>query len=114
LPPMNVYEFPGDIPSRCELTSGPITDLSVFIRNGEAGAELNCVKVDDGDAFHWTMNGRWNFGFIVSGAIEVEGRMLASGNTYFTELSPNITELPTVSLHSRDGAAQLVLISIQG
>ena len=34
LPAWEPYEFPGDVPTRCELMDGPIQDFSVFVRKG--------------------------------------------------------------------------------
>jgi environmental stress-induced protein Ves len=46
IPRMNPYEFPGDIPSRCELLGKSVQDLSLFIRKGECEASTEVFVLE--------------------------------------------------------------------
>jgi environmental stress-induced protein Ves len=71
LPPLEPYEFPGDIRSRCELLDGPVRDLSVFFRKGIVSATAEVVHVDGESVWNWDPSATWNFVFAVRGNFEV-------------------------------------------
>ncbi len=75
LPPLSLYEFPGDISSRCDLISGPVVDLSIFIRKGEAEALPEVLNLTRPDEEHgWSATGKWNYLFVVQGTVEVRSQ----------------------------------------
>lgn len=71
LPPLEPYEFPGDIRSRCELLGGPVQDLSVFFRKGELNATLEVVRLEPDAPWEWTPGAAWNFLFAVQGSFTI-------------------------------------------
>lgn len=85
LPPLEPYEFPGDIPSRCELLEGSVVDFSVFARKGEVEVQTRVVRLKPDETFSWEIAGRWNFAFAASGTFQTEGLALARGDTALVE-----------------------------
>jgi len=71
LPPLEAYEFPGDIRSRCELLGGPVQDLSVFFKKGEVNASLEVVRVESDSVWSWKPRANWNFIVAVHGDFEI-------------------------------------------
>lgn len=69
--PFEPYEFPGDIPSRCELIDGPVRDLSVFHKKGEISASVDVIHLDGEATWDWTPQGQWSFLFAARGRFEV-------------------------------------------
>jgi environmental stress-induced protein Ves len=106
LPQFEPYEFPGDIQSRCELISGPVQDLSVFIRKGEAQALVNVIELQADQPYPWTPSGQSGFAYIVSGGISCESGEAAVGDTLS---SPGGTE---VILQANDRGAKLILVDL--
>ena len=73
LPESEPYEFPGDVKSRCELLGGAVTDLSVFIRKGEVGARVECLRFEESEEVReYFPEGRWNFLFVNKGVLLLE------------------------------------------
>jgi len=107
--PLQPYEFPGDIPSRCELINGPITDLSVFVRKAEAEAIVEVVEIADGETYSWQPAGRWNFAF----AIEGDFTDFSQGDTLEAILDGPLSVNETIRISSKDGDAKLLTISLQ-
>ncbi|MCM2323783.1 MAG: HutD family protein [Oligoflexia bacterium] len=112
------YEFPGDVPSRCELLDGPVTDFSVFIRKGEAEAAVEMVTLAPGETFVWTPERRWNFIFAAEGGFEAfvpgseKALRVPEGDTLRAEFREAARE--PLRLVSRGGApAQLLVIGLQ-
>ncbi len=105
VPPRQPYEFPGDIQSRCELIDGPITDFSVFSRTGEVGTEVRVETIATGEDFIWRAEGKWNFAFLIEGAIETPEGQLDQGDAYST--GPG-----EVVLHSGSMNSVLLLVSL--
>lgn len=120
VPALSPYDFPGDVPSRCELISGPITDLSVFVRKAEAEVVTDVAEVEPGDTFDWVPAGRWNFAFATASNFNVTSPLsggtlkLAAGDTLAIELDEPLSEEEPVRLTSASGLGKLVLVSIQG
>ena len=85
LPPFEVYEFPGDVPSRAELLDGPVTDLSVFVRRGEVQGAVEVLELSPDEEFECTLQGEWNFLFAARGSFTVGGDRVAEGGTYLLE-----------------------------
>lgn len=112
IPLLTPYEFPGDVPSRCELRAGPITDLSVFIRKGEVESQVDTRSFDEGDEFEWLPAGRWNFVVVVSGLFESGESTLTPGDTLSLELQSPATH--PVILKASDGPGTLVMVSLSG
>lgn len=71
LPPLEPYEFPGDIRSRCELIDGPVQDLSVFFRKGDVVATMDVVNFDSEEPWQWEPDAKWNLLFAARGNFEV-------------------------------------------
>jgi environmental stress-induced protein Ves len=74
LPVLEPYDFPGDVPTQCELLGGPIRDLSVFVRKGEAHAEVEVLRIAAGESLQWGCPGGVGFLLVVQGELEVIGR----------------------------------------
>ena len=83
LPPLQAYEFPGDVPSRCELLGGAIVDLGVLIRRGEVEGSLEVERLPAEGPLEWQPRGKWNFLHAVRGAVEIlpEGLTVPAGST---------------------------------
>jgi len=107
------YEFPGDVPTRCELISGLVTDLSVFFRKGQIQAEVLVHPMSRGEFLVWQPRGGWNFAFAACGNF----RVLAGGDSLFLENDPENDPNEEQTLESycftpaEDGAA-LISISL--
>lgn len=110
IPLLSPYEFPGDITSRCELISGPIQDLSVFIRKGEVEAQVESISVTEGEDYAWRPSGRWNFIFIASGSFECANHTLSSGDTLSLEMNSPCTE--SIPVQARNGDGKIITISL--
>jgi environmental stress-induced protein Ves len=91
LPPLEPYEFPGDVPSTCSLLGGGVTDFSVFLRKGEVEGAAETVQIE-GD-FDWTPQGHWNFALATSGRFEIKGGLkLPEGDTLRVDLKRPLEE----------------------
>jgi environmental stress-induced protein Ves len=119
LPPFEPYEFPGDIQSRCELISGAVKDLSIFIRKGEVEASLEVVELNEDEAYEWSPQGRWNFALCPHAEVDVEYESLSEvshqkeGDVLLVEIQEvGGQALPRFQVRSQAGAVPLVLISI--
>lgn len=102
LPPLEPYEFPGDIQSRCELLDGPVRDLSVFFRKGMVSTSIEVIRIPEETAWDWIPEARWNFLFSVRGNFEVctEGdqtETLLEGDGFQNSNSP---ETATAEAHA--------------
>ncbi len=125
LPPLEPYEFPGDVSSQCELLGGPITDLSVFVRKGEAEAQVEVAEVGPGETYAWQPGGRWNFAIAARGAFRVGpyelgdplGAALAPGDACRLDLDLAVPRSPGQPLALRangDAGGVLILVHITG
>ena len=118
LPPLTPYEFPGDVASRCDLTSGGVTDLSVFVRKAEVEAVTDVAQVSGGDVHRWVPAGRWNFAFVAQGCCEAihrgETRTLREGDTLLVELNEALSDGQSIDLRAVDADARVVFVSLQG
>ncbi len=104
------YEFPGDVPSRCELTAGPITDLSVFIRKGEVEALVETANAEAQEIFSWVPAGRWNFAVVVDGTFEYGGKTLSPGDAL--SLSVDNPGETSIDLTAQMKPGKIVTISL--
>jgi environmental stress-induced protein Ves len=112
LPPLEPYEFPGDVPSRCELTSGPITDFSLFIKKGHIEPMVLVVDIEKGESFSWSTEGRWNFAYAIHGDFEVDGLSWHEGDTLAVEFAAAQPDGPTLELRTGSSHAKLLLVSL--
>lgn len=69
--PFEPYEFPGDISSRCELLSGGVTDLSLFVRKGEIEPIVEVLEIESKSPSTWSPQGRTNFLYAATGAVKI-------------------------------------------
>ncbi len=112
LPPLQPYEFPGDVPTRCDLKSGPIQDLSVFFAKGRAAVQAELAAIEAGGVFSWEPQGAIHFVFVQQGEITLQGKRAAAGETLKLDLGREPLE---ASLELQAGAegAQAILIQIE-
>ena len=116
LGPFEHYEFPGDIPSRCELVDGPIRDLSVFIRKGQIEATAEAIPMNA--PFQWLPTGKWNFAFAACGEFQIKSPFeedfltLRPGNTLQVELDEPLSEDRPYLFETSYADAALILISL--
>ena len=108
IPLLSPYEFPGDIPSTCDLLSGPVVDLSVFIRKGELESSVDVRALEAPEPFEWSPQGQWNFVFAAEGTFEIEGHALKQSETLRLELDGTAAISP-LRIH---GTGRLVFISL--
>ena len=112
LPPLEPYEFPGDVPSRCELLDGAIVDFSIFVRKAEVEPQVQIVNLEANQSFKWSPEGRWNFTFVVSGSAETEVGALSEGNTLSLEYSSPDAERKEIRLQASQNGSTLLLVSL--
>lgn len=95
---LDAYEFPGDVPSRCELISGGVTDLSVFLRKGVAQANLHTQEFHQGEKTALTPQSRWTLFFVVCGQFQVvshsETDLLNEGDALRIEIERSTETTP--------------------
>jgi environmental stress-induced protein Ves len=109
LPPGEPYEFPGDVPTRCELRGGPIQDFSVFLRKGVVSAMVESIEIEGSRPFEWDIQARTGFVFVVSGSIEAQGASCAAGDALRIERQPE--DLEPVRIEAR--SARVLLVQIE-
>jgi environmental stress-induced protein Ves len=118
LPPLEPYEFPGDIRSRCDLLGGPVRDLSVFFRKGEVSTSLEIVPFESETVWEWNPRATSNLLFAVRGGFEIalsedETHSLVAGDTVRWDHSgPHDPKVFPVVPHTADSV--LVSISLWG
>lgn len=69
LPPLEPYDFPGDVPTRCDLLEGEIQDFSVFVRKGEVQAQTEIWSGDTGETRLWALGARTCLLFVARGSV---------------------------------------------
>lgn len=115
--PFAPYEFPGDIPSRCDLIDGGVQDLSVFVRKAEAESVTETLSLGEGVTQAWIPAGRFNFIYAASGNVHVESgseqTMLREGETLRVDLAEPLEESRGIRLTGSGSDAELVVIAIQ-
>ena len=104
--PLEPYEFPGDIQSRCELMGGPVVDFSVFSQVGGIGSNVEVRELAPDEDDLWNAEGRWNFVFAIEHSVTTDAGELCEGDT----LSCGPGE---VRLAAGAGGAKMLLISIE-
>ena len=104
IPALELYEFPGDVPSRCELLDGPVTDFSIFLRRGEVEPMVQIQELQADEEWEWQALGKWNFAFALSGDFETDVGVLNEGNT----LSAN----SSIQLRALNHNSRLLTISL--
>lgn len=116
LPLLAPYDFPGDVPSKCELLSGPVLDLSVFLRKGEVEAMTDIVDIAPGEPFQWEPAGRWNFAFAAEGSFQITSAgprgHLTEGDSFRVELDGQTS--PAFSITADEKPGKIVLIALSG
>jgi environmental stress-induced protein Ves len=117
LTPLEPYDFPGDVPSRCELISEGVTDFSVFVRKADAESVTEIQALDGSEAWDWSPAGRWNFAFVADGSFEVlapgqeDVVKIGAGETLSVEIDSPLMEGESVRWI---GSGVLILVGIQG
>lgn len=94
LPAWEPYEFPGDVPTRCDLLEGPIQDFSVFARKGVVSARVQAAQIGAGGAserFEWEPLGRTCFIFVAEGSLDAEGTAVEAGEALRIERAQDPT-----------------------
>jgi len=104
--PLEPYEFPGDIRSRCELLGGPVVDFSVFTEAGNIGANVEVHELSADEDYLWNAEGRWNFVFSIEHSVATEAGELREGDTLSCEPGE-------VRLVAGEGGATLLLVSLE-
>jgi environmental stress-induced protein Ves len=110
--PLEPYDFPGDVPSRCDLIKGPITDFSVFLRKAEVEPLIEIKDFEEGEEFEWMPEGRWNFAFAIQGLFDTEAGVLSEGSTLCLEYPDLHSEKRTVTIRPRGTPAKLLLVCL--
>ena len=95
IPELEPYEFPGDVPSKCELLDGPITDFSIFARTGEVSVNYRVQRISSDEEFVWDASGRWNFAFAIGGEIKTDEVFFSEGDTLSVQTSQVIMKSVT-------------------
>ena len=115
--PLEPYEFPGDIPSECELIEGPIRDFSLFFRKGHLESNVSVIRIED-SGYEWRPTGRWNYAFSLDQNVSCESpkqeqtpEPLGPGDTLQVKLDRPLKEDEFIRLRSVSGA-QLLLVSL--
>jgi len=105
VPPHELYEFPGDIPSRCELLDGAITDFSIFLRKGEVEPMITIEKISSDSPFQWNPEGKWNFAFALEGNFHSFIGTINEGDCLFSDQD-------AVEIQSINPNGKLLLVSL--
>jgi len=117
LPPLEPYEFPGDVSSRCELLGGPVKDFSVFIRKAEVEAATEIVHIAPGEEQNWNPSGHWNFIYAVDDSIKVilpSGKVetLQPGDTFQLNLEEAIEGIKICASRAEAHCLQISLFQL--
>jgi environmental stress-induced protein Ves len=112
LPSFEPYEFPGDVPSRCDLIQGPITDFSLFVKRAEIQHLVEMIELGEDEQYEWSPEGRWNYALAVSGSFESESGALSEGDTFLLEHSSPLMGNRMTQFMSTSPSAKLLLISL--
>ncbi len=106
--PLQPYEFPGDVKSRCELLRGPITDLSLFVRTGEMGSRVQVQEIEPNHQDSWNPAARWNYCHIIEGKLTpIPGDMGDLGEGDTLSVPPG-----QITLSAGESGAKLVWIEL--
>lgn len=111
LPPLEPYEFPGDIPTRCELIDGPVRDLSVFLAKGRVSVLTDRMTIPPNENREFWPEGTVNFAFVARGRITLKHQAANEGETLRIDLSPGEPQ-PNLPLEAGDSGAEVILIQI--
>ncbi len=112
LPALSAYDFPGDVPSRCELLGGAIQDLSVFFRKGQVEAQVDVTTVSEASPLHWVPTGRWNFAFAATGAMMSDWGELSTGDALRLDLTAPLAADESITLRTSGSDQRTILISL--
>jgi hypothetical protein len=112
LPPMEPYEFPGDVPTHCALPDGPIRDLSVFFAKGRAAVQAERLDLEEGIVYPLELQGTTLFLFVAEGELECLGQIAVKGETLRLEAGQ---EPPSeaIQVHAGPRGARAILIQIE-
>jgi environmental stress-induced protein Ves len=103
------YEFPGDVPTHCELVDGTIRDFSVFARQGVVTAQVEPMELEPGEPFEWELQARTGFALAVRGQVTISGRPVQEGEVLRIDLTQPLAEPLRLSC---DRAASLLLVQL--
>lgn len=110
LPPEEPYEFPGDVPTRCELVGGPIRDFSVFIRKGVVTTMVESVAIEDeATPFEWEPQSSTGFVFVISGSVKAGATAVNAGEALRIDQDPRE---PSEPLHLVSRSARILLVEL--
>jgi environmental stress-induced protein Ves len=106
LAPLEPYEFPGDVKSRCELDRGSVQDFSIISRAGEVEVSFMVQELGPDEEFNWSAQGTWNFAFPVDDGVETGAGDVGEGD---------ILSVGPGEVHFRAGpaGAKILLISLE-
>ena len=94
LPPLEPYDFPGDVPTQCDLVDGEIQDFSVFVRKGEVLAQTELWSADTDETRLWELGARTCLLFVAKGSVSAGGIEYKTRDALRVELdSPSELEL---------------------
>lgn len=112
------YDFPGDVPSRCDLLGGPITDLSVFVRKAESEGVTEAFEISREEPFEWTPGARWSFIFAAEGSFNLKANFdgfparLSELDTLRVELDRPLDSGQAVTITPVGDHGKIVIISL--
>ncbi len=114
LPPLEPYEFPGDVASHCHLLGGPVVDFSVFVRKAEVEAASEVVALGPGEEHLWDPSGHWNFIYAVDDTLKVilpsgKTETLKPGDTFQVNLEEAVSG---IRICAARGEAHLIQLSL--
>jgi environmental stress-induced protein Ves len=109
--PLEPYEFPGDVPSRCELLGGAVTDFSVFLRKAEVEPLIEIRELAEEEEIEIETEGKWNFVFLMEGQVETPAGLLTEGNTLSMEYAEMNSERKQLSLRAVS-ASKMLCVSL--
>ena len=116
-----VLQFSGDDEMRCELIAGPVRDFNIFVRRGQATANVRVIKLAEESKFEWRPQGRWNFAFAIDNkfAVEREGEAklnVGAGDCLSIEVTAAAKEAfsqnQVMSLRANTSLSSVVLVEL--
>ncbi len=104
--PMEPYEFPGDVPTHCELADGPVVDLSVFFAKG-LDAQVEVLELGPGENLSIPFDASTGFVFVARGSVRWSSAEVSPGDCLRID-GDGVVELEAAS------AARLLCVRLDG